>query len=572
METKDLGTKLDEDLHSRDIFLYGKKTMQALLKMRVVILGMRGLGIETAKNIILTGPKEVAIYDPEIVKINDLGSNFYLSEEDVGKKRRDEAVLQKLKDLNHDVKVDIFSIKKDTNDPDYIKEFCKEITAYDVVVVTELQPMSFMIELDNACRAPKDEEKKQEEKVDQEKKEEDKKEEGKKDEKKIEIPQNLFKESKTKLIYAMCLGLAGFIFTDFGPFHKVLDEKEDEPETYPIKSIEKSKYGLVTIDNIQDTHNLKIGDGDFVIFKDVEGMNEINYKGGSDKIFPVYFKDFQSFYIGDTTNFSDYTKGGTVSEVRMPKPKCYYDLSQRASYILDQYHPLKSFDGEKSGRNQLLYMALCGVHDFYINNKFTLPELNNMEQVKKIVENVKKMYDQAKANKIMVYENIQEFDEKIVSNVARWASAHIPPICGFFGGIVAQEITKVTGKFTPIDQWLICDFFEAAEKLDEKIDRTLKKCRYDDQIAIFGNEILEKMQKSNLFMVGAGATGCEFLKNFAMMGLCTDKSSKFTVTDNDHIEISNLSRQFLFNRNNVGKSKSKIAVESVQKNESYFHW
>ena len=112
METKDLGTKLDEDLHSRDIFLYGKKTMQALLKMRVVILGMRGLGIETAKNIILTGPKEVAIYDPEIVKINDLGSNFYLSEEDVGKKRRDEAVLKKLKDLNHDVKVDIFSIKR----------------------------------------------------------------------------------------------------------------------------------------------------------------------------------------------------------------------------------------------------------------------------------------------------------------------------------------------------------------------------------------------------------------------------------------------------------------------------
>ena len=34
----------------------------------------------------------------------------------------------------------------------------------------------------------------------------------------------------------------------------------------------------------------------------------------------------------------------------------------------------------------------------------------------------------------------------------------------------------------------------------------------------YGNETQEKIQKSNIFMIGAGATGCEFLKNFAMMG------------------------------------------------------
>ena len=65
-------------------------------------------------------------------------------------------------------------------------------------------------------------------------------------------------------------------------------------------------------------------------------------------------------------------------------------------------------------------------------------------------------------------------------------------------------------------------------------------------------------------MVGAGATGCEFLKNFAMMGFCTDKNSKFVITDNDNIEISNLSRQFLFRKENVGQSKSIVASKSVQ--------
>jgi ubiquitin-activating enzyme E1 len=43
-------------------------------------------------------------------------------------------------------------------------------------------------------------------------------------------------------------------------------------------------------------------------------------------------------------------------------------------------------------------------------------------------------------------------------------------------------------------------------------------------------------------MVGAGALGCEFLKLFALIGMSTDKSGQFSVTDDDCIEISNLNR------------------------------
>lgn len=108
----------------------------------------------------------------------------------------------------------------------------------------------------------------------------------------------------------------------------------------------------------------------------------------------------------------------------------------------------------------------------------------------------------------------------------KWSAANIQPVCGFFGGIVAQEIIKTTGKYIPIDQWLIQDFYEIAENVKDDADKTLKNCRYDDQIAIFGNEIQKKIEDSNMFMVGAGATGCEFLKNFAMMGFCTSPEKK----------------------------------------------
>jgi ubiquitin-activating enzyme E1 len=142
-------------------------------------------------------------------------------------------------------------------------------------------------------------------------------------------------------------------------------------------------------------------------------------------------------------------------------------------------------------------MAYFGVHEFYLQNNYTLPELNNMEQAKKIVEKVKKMYNDIKKNNNPIFSTIQEYDEKIVLNVARWAAANIPPICSFFGGIVAQEIIKTIGKYIPINQWFIHDFFETVENVKDNALRALKKSRYDDQIAIFGNEIQEKIQKSN---------------------------------------------------------------------------
>jgi ubiquitin-activating enzyme E1 len=70
--------------------------MKKIAQMKVLIIGMKGLGVETAKNLILTGPASVDIFDDEIVAIEDLGASFYLRQEHVGKARRDEACLKSL--------------------------------------------------------------------------------------------------------------------------------------------------------------------------------------------------------------------------------------------------------------------------------------------------------------------------------------------------------------------------------------------------------------------------------------------------------------------------------------------
>lgn len=72
------------------------------------------------------------------------------------------------------------------------------------------------------------------------------------------------------------------------------------------------------------------------------------------------------------------------------------------------------------------------------------------------------------------------------------------------------------------------------------------------------------MLKQKYFVVGAGAIGCELLKNFAMLGLGASPEGKIFVTDMDHIERSNLNRQFLFRPYDVSKPKSTAAAKAIK--------
>jgi ubiquitin-activating enzyme E1 len=213
----------------------------------------------------------------------------------------------------------------------------------------------------------------------------------------------------------------------------------------------------------------------------------------------------------------------------------------------------------KKKSNILLHCAFVGLHIYYSNyNK--LPALNDLKQTKEIVELSKQYYfiikekypDYLKLKK----KNIIEFDENYIINVLRWSKSEINPICTFLGGIVSQEALKIIGKYTPIYQWLRFDFFKTIENISNKVNRNPLNCRYDDQIAIFGRELQEKLNNLNIFMVGAGALGCEYIKNFCLMGISSG-NGKITITDNDNISLSNLNRQFLFHINDIKENLSK---------------
>lgn len=74
------------------------------------------------------------------------------------------------------------------------------------------------------------------------------------------------------------------------------------------------------------------------------------------------------------------------------------------------------------------------------------------------------------------------------------------------------------------------------------------------------HELRQKIEQSKILLVGAGGIGCEVLKNLTLTGF-----NSIDAVDLDTIDVSNLNRQFLFNKSNVGQSKSKVAIEIAKK-------
>jgi ubiquitin-activating enzyme E1 len=140
------------------------------------------------------------------------------------------------------------------------------------------------------------------------------------------------------------------------------------------------------------------------------------------------------------------------------------------------------------------------------------------------------------------------------------------PIASIIGAVGTHEVLKVLGhKYNPIHQWYYMDYYELIEDkeiIELKTSQSKKhksSSKYEGIINIFGKDLLERIQKSRPFIIGSGAIGCELLKNLGMMGV-----KQIYLTDMDYIEKSNLSRQFLFNDNDIRKSKAQTAAKKIK--------
>ena len=139
----------------------------------------------------------------------------------------------------------------------------------------------------------------------------------------------------------------------------------------------------------------------------------------------------------------------------------------------------------------------------------------------------------------------------VVDAYAHTCACEFQPLSAFVGGVVGQEVIKaISGKFTPIQQWLYADMREVIPGDCEQV--SAEGVNPEDNLeCCIGRCAAEKVRNAKLFMVCAGAIACELIKNFALNGFATGESGNLVLTDPDLIEKSNLNRQFLFRTEDI---------------------
>ncbi|KAK3808468.1 MAG: SUMO-activating enzyme subunit 1 [Benniella sp.] len=141
--------KITEDeaaLYDRQIRLWGLEAQHRMRNASILIAGMRALSDEVCKNIILAGVGSITLLEHEVVTEEDLGAQFLVRQEDIGRNRA-EAAAEKARHLNPRVKV-IVDQENIADKPD------SYFTQFNVVCLTGCNAEQ-MIRVDNACRETK---------------------------------------------------------------------------------------------------------------------------------------------------------------------------------------------------------------------------------------------------------------------------------------------------------------------------------------------------------------------------------------------------------------------------------
>ncbi|XP_075369861.1 ubiquitin-like modifier-activating enzyme 7 isoform X1 [Mycteria americana] len=350
-------------------------------------------------------------------------------------------------------------------------------------------------------------------------------------------------------IVADTKGLAGQLFCDFGERFVVDDPAEGDPACAAVQHISQGNPGVVTCVGAEDSRGHLFCDGDLVTFSGVEGMTELN----SQDPVPVHVLDAFRLEIGDTSTFSPYRCGGLVSQVRLPQVHSYEPLRQALAEPR-----IRVASPEELPRSRSLHAAFQALHAFR-GEQGRLPRPRALADTERVLELARSLGAQQ-----------GPLDEDVVRAFASVSAGDLCPVAAVVGALAAQEVLKaITRKFLPLDQWLYfdaleCLALEGATQLTEE-DCAPRGSRYDGQIAVFGDAFQEQLGRQKYLVVGAGAIGCELLKNFAMMGLAAGPGGDLTVTDMDTVALSNLHRQLLYRSADISKPKSVVAAAAVRR-------
>ncbi len=513
---KEINDNVIKDRWSRYIGAMGIESVKKQSNANVFLSGAGGLGIEIAKNIILSGCKEFVIHDTKNVNSFDLSSQFYLSKNDIGKNRA-QCSVNKLQSLNYYVKVSCnteefsnINLEKIFND-----------NKFNVIILTESDCQTINL-INNYCRS--------------------------------------------KNISFICSDIYGYVgrcINDFGNNFIVNDINGEDPKECFIKKINiinNNEASAFVIDGIK--HNFS--DDDIVsVYNITDQKLNVNEEYKIKFVSNIEFK-----LIGDVSKakklFENSKEGNLIckelKQKKIIKFSPIQDLlninSKNYKEITEKYldKNLQHSDWEKSQNNAIINLSMNLISK--LRPVFPKEKPYNQDILDLLNQIIEKDFNPPLNNK----------EKEILLTIGKTYIFQFPTLCAFFGGIIAQEAIKsITGKFVPINQIFIYDTLELSSNNINISNIKLENDRSDSLKYLLSQSTYEKLKNLKTLIVGAGAIGCELIKNFSMLDIGIN--GKIYITDPDIIEVSNLTRQFLFREKHLRLPKSSTAsAAAIQMN------
>lgn len=337
---------------------------------------------------------------------------------------------------------------------------------------------------------------------------------------------------KFNIPFIMCgsYGLMGYVFNDWGENFTISDLDGETSEPLILESVDDK------ILKFKDEH--KLSQSDTII---------VSRPDGSETEFVVHRKKSPLMVELNSTPFQDKLE---YSKILRKKISQTFNFETLKKNIDNPSHTIGDWS-VGINRSELLHKLHLGVSK-YLNEFGELPKAWSIPDWELF--------------KFTGELNLSDSDMMLARKFCFTLRGDLLPVSSIIGGIVSHEVLKVLShKYIPITQWYYMDYLDLIgdEEITSHTDYTCRnyktKTKYDGLVNIFGKKFLETIQNTVPFVIGSGAIGCELVKNLGMMGV-----KKIYLTDPDHIEKSNLSRQFLFSDNDLRQSKSETAAKKIK--------
>jgi ubiquitin-activating enzyme E1 len=346
-------------------------------------------------------------------------------------------------------------------------------------------------------------------------------------------------------------GVYGRTFCDFGRSFEVVDADGETPLVVPLDRIEPLEGNLLQVTCIEgEKHDVSRGDciqfhsssGETLSLDcsvvHVESPRRITVRCNLEVV-PLV--KMISQVNEQATSFSRVKIPKTVHFVSLQEA---FELSKHDDSMFTPCDLEKSFDPVRRGG---LVSCFRAVEEFVMEHK-QLPSKIDAVAFESLT---RKQLPQTIADAPLAVSISESF--------CKCCAGKLAPIQAILGAISSQEVLKAaSGLYSPIQQFLLYDCDELLTGIDDS-----SECGTTGVSYILGKKFYRALANKRLFLVGAGAIGCELLKNLVAMGAGTGNKGLIAVTDMDTIEKSNLSRQLLFRDTDIGKFKSTSAYEAV---------